>query len=181
MVREPHHERNQNGESILFGGAADLAGSEYLRQFHGLVAGSPRIDLALEARVQRLLVEAAADGLLRSAHDCSHGGLAVTLAEACLAEGVGFSSEGLGLSGRRDAALFGEAASRVVVSAAQERAAELEVLLAGEGVPYARLGRTGGERLRLASAIDVPLAELRRAYEGGLEAALREGDGGGLT
>ena len=174
-LREPQDERNQGDEQGLLGEAIDLAGSEYLRQFHDLVAGSPRIDLALEARVQRALVEAAAAGLLRSAHDCSHGGLAVTLAEACLAAGVGFRSEDVGLAGRRDAALFGEAASRVVVSAAQGRAPALEELLGRIGVPYLRLGWTGGAWLRLASAIDVPLAELRAAYEGGLEAALDPG------
>jgi len=81
----------------------------------------------------------------------------------------------VGLPGRRDAALFGEAASRVVVSAAEGRAPALEELLGRIGVPYARLGWTGGARLRLANEIDVPLAELRAAYEGGLEAALDPG------
>jgi phosphoribosylformylglycinamidine synthase len=160
------------GASALEGDAPDLAGSEYLRCFHGLVAGSVRIDLALEARVQRGLLEAAARGLLRSAHDCSQGGLAVTLAECCLAEGVGFDAEGVSLTGRRDAALFGERESRVVVSVSERDAATLEEVLRGEGVPFLRLGRTGGERLRFAGAIDVPLTELRSAFEGGLEAAL---------
>ena len=162
------------GADSLTGEAIDLAGSEYLRQLHGLVAGAPRLDLALEARLQRALVEAAAAGLLRSGHDCSHGGLAATLAEACLAEGFGFSADELEITGRRDAALFGERASRVVVSVAEARAAALESLLAGIGVPYMRLGLTGGDRLRLGSEIDAALGELRRAYEGGLEAALRE-------
>src|SRR3990172_5064202 len=155
------------GADSLTGEAIDLAGSEYLRQLHGLVAGSPRLDLALEARLQRALVEAAAAGLLRSAHDCSHGGLAATLAEACLAEGFGFSADELEITGRRDAALFGERASRVVVSVAEARAAALELLLAGIGVPYMRLGLTGGDRLRLGSEIDAALGELRRGGEGG--------------
>ena len=160
------------GEDVLAGDAGELAGSEYLRQFHGLVAGSVRIDLALEARVQRVLVEAAGDRLLRSAHDCSHGGLAVTLAEACLANGVGFRSDGIGLRGRCDAALFGETASRVVVSAGEEAVAALEALLHHEEVPFVRVGLTGGDRLILATNIDLPLADLRYAYESGLETAL---------
>jgi phosphoribosylformylglycinamidine synthase len=162
----------REGEDYLTGEAGHLAGSEYLRQFHGLVAGSPRIDLALEARVQRVLVEAANERLLRSAHDCSHGGLAVTLAEACLQRGVGFTSEGLRLRGRRDAALFGEQASRVVVSVAEGKVAALEALLGRIEVPFVRIGRTGGDRLALSGAIDVALEDARAEYEGGLATAL---------
>ena len=167
-------EADAGAEEALVGRPEELAGSEYLRQFHGLIAGSPRIDLALEARVQRLLSDAADQRLLRSAHDCSHGGLAVALAEACFDRGVGFSSEGVQVRGRRDAALFGEAASRVIVSVAATRVAELEALLAGQEVPYARLGLTGGNRLRFAGQLDEALETLSRAYEGGLAAALRE-------
>jgi phosphoribosylformylglycinamidine synthase II len=161
------------GES-LEGPAVDLAGSEYLRQFHDLVAGSVRIDLALEARVQQLLVEAAGEELLHSAHDCSHGGLAVTLVESCLAGAMGFESQNVAIDGRRDAALFGEAASRVVVSVEPARVSDLQALCERIGVPYLRLGITGGDRLRLADSIDLALDDLRAAYEGGLETALRE-------
>jgi phosphoribosylformylglycinamidine synthase len=143
-----------------------------LRQFHGLVAGSVRIELALEARVQHILIEGAAESMLRSAHDCSHGGLAVTLAEAALQNGVGFATENLQLDGRRDAALFGEAASRVVVSLQRDHVGAFEAMLDRDEVPFVRLGETGGDRLRIAGAIDVSLADLRVAYEGGLEAAL---------
>jgi phosphoribosylformylglycinamidine synthase len=132
-----------------------------------------RIDLALEAHVQRSLVEGAAEGILRSAHDCSHGGLIVTLAEACLQNRVGFRSERVGVRGRRDAALFGEKASRVVVSVEQTRVADLEALLARNEVPFLRLGTTGGERLRFATNIDAALSDLEAAYEGGLAEALR--------
>jgi phosphoribosylformylglycinamidine synthase len=163
----------RDGEDVLVGEAIDLAGSEYLRQAHGLVAGSVRIDLALEAHVQRSLVEGAAEGILRSAHDCSHGGLMVTLAEACLQNRVGFRSERVGVRGRRDAALFGEKPSRVVVSVEQTRVADLEALLARNEVPFLRLGTTGGERLRFATNIDAALSDLEAAYEGGLAEALR--------
>jgi phosphoribosylformylglycinamidine synthase len=162
----------EGGRELLPGDPIQLAGSEYLRQFHGKVAGSVRIDLACEARVQRWLVDAAADGLLRSAHDCSHGGLAVALAEACLLGTTGFASENLEIDARRDAALFGETASRVVVSVSPDHAGEVEALLERNEVPYSRLGVTGGDRLRIAGAIDAALTELRAAYESGLEQAL---------
>jgi phosphoribosylformylglycinamidine synthase len=163
-------------DDVITGAPHELAGSEYLRQFHGLVAGAPRIDLALEARVQRVLVEAAAEGLLRSAHDCSHGGLAVTLAEACLANGIGFATDRVRFRGRRDAALFGEAPSRVVVSVDESNVGAFQSLLARIEVPAVRLGLTGGDRLHIVTNIDASLDQLRIAYETGLEEALREPD-----
>ncbi|HLF76250.1 MAG TPA: phosphoribosylformylglycinamidine synthase subunit PurL [Dehalococcoidia bacterium] len=163
----------QGDSDLIVGDPIELAGSEYLRQVHDLVAGSPRIDLALEARVQRVLVEAADERLLHSAHDCSHGGLAVTLAEACIRRGIGFATEGIELGGRLDAALFGETPSRVVVSVAPERVADLEALCQRIEVPFVRLGRTGGDRLRISINLDLPLAEIEAAYEGALEAALK--------
>ncbi|HXH23531.1 MAG TPA: phosphoribosylformylglycinamidine synthase subunit PurL [Dehalococcoidia bacterium] len=158
----------------LTGTAHDLAGSEYLNEVHGLVAGQPGIDLRLEARLQEALVRAAERGLLRSAHDCSHGGLAVTIAECCIGRGIGFSVAQLPIEGRLDAALFGEAQSRVVVSARPEEAPSLEALLRSLDVPFAPIGRTGGESLRIASWIDVAVAELEAAYERGLPDALRD-------
>jgi phosphoribosylformylglycinamidine synthase len=78
----------------------------------------------------------------------------------------------MSIKGRTDAALFGEAASRIVISVAPGRAGELETMLHENETPFARLGFTGSDRLRLADAIDVALQDLRGAYEGGLEAAL---------
>ena len=86
---------------------------------HGLVAGRPYIHLEVELAVQRSCRRAIRSGLLKSAHDCSDGGLAVALAECCIAGAVGFRGSG-GISGRWDAALFGERQSRIVVSLAPE-------------------------------------------------------------
>jgi phosphoribosylformylglycinamidine synthase len=119
-------------------------------------------------------VEAATAGLLRSAHDCSHGGLAVTLTEACLQNHIGFSTEGVSLRGRRDAVLFGETPSRAVVATGEGSVADLEAMLHREGVPYTRIGRTGGQRLVLATHVDAALDDLGRAYESGLGLALEE-------
>ena len=75
------------GDSIvLLGNPTDeLGGSEYLARVHGIVAGAPpRCDLAAERKLIDALLEAIQSGLVRSAHDCSDGGLAVALAECCL-------------------------------------------------------------------------------------------------
>ena len=159
------------GVASLRGDANDLAGSEYLKLFHdGLVAGRPRIDLDLEVRVQRLVLAAARAGLLSSAHDCSRGGLAVALAESCIAGDAGVDASAVAIEGRLDAALFGEAPSRIVVSTAD--AAAIERLAREHDVPFARLGRVAGVRLRIGAQADVPVADLRAEYEGGLPRAL---------
>ncbi len=159
------------GIDALRGDATELAGSEYLKLAHdGLVAGQPKIDLDLEVQVQRLCLEAARQGLLKSAHDCSRGGLAVALAKCCIAGDVGLDARGCAIDGRLDAALFDEAPSRIVVSTADRSA--LESLASDQGVPVVRLGRVGGHRLVVADAIDVPVGELSAAYEGGLSSAL---------
>jgi phosphoribosylformylglycinamidine synthase len=163
-------------ELYLLGAAPDgdpstLAGSEYLRETHGMVAGRPTIDLDLETRLQGAALAAAGEGIVTAAHDCSEGGLAVTLAEMCIASGKGVDAD-LGPTVRLDAALFGEAQSRIVLAvrpAAGERLAEIA---AAQDVPLTRLGAVGGDRLRLAPHLDLPLAELREAHEGELERAL---------
>jgi phosphoribosylformylglycinamidine synthase II len=145
--------------------AATLAGSEYLCRRHDTVAGRPQIDLDLEACVQRLVLTAHERELLTAAHDCADGGLAVALAECCIAGGVGLASADASLGSRLDAALFGEAQSRFVV--ATEDAAALLALATEAGVPATVLGVAQGDRLRLGP-LDAQLDDLREAYEGGL-------------
>ncbi|MGZ3602683.1 MAG: phosphoribosylformylglycinamidine synthase subunit PurL, partial [Ktedonobacterales bacterium] len=74
---------------------ATLGGSTYLKALHDTVAGRPtQLDLERERAVQRLTLDAIAAGLIRSAHDCSDGGLAVALAECCIWSGLGFRFDG---------------------------------------------------------------------------------------
>jgi phosphoribosylformylglycinamidine synthase len=161
---------------VLFGDPTpDLAGSEYLSVVHGRVAGHPRIDLGAEAAVQRLVRDAIGRGLLRSAHDLSSGGLAITLAESAFRGGIGVSCtlDGLGSASaaRPDAMLFGEAQSRVLVSVDPEDLEEVARLADRAGVPCARLGVVGGDRL-VIGPLDVDLAHAQAAWEHGLGAAL---------
>jgi phosphoribosylformylglycinamidine synthase len=156
----------------LAGDAETLAGSEYLKEMHDLVAGRPRIDLDFDERLQRAALAAMDEGLVAAAHDCAEGGLAVTLAEMCLAADVGLDAAGLELGGRADAALFGEAPSRIVVAAPASARPRLAEIAAAHDVPIAHIGRLGGQRFAVGRHIDLPLAELARAYGGGLERAL---------
>ncbi|MBT5775206.1 MAG: phosphoribosylformylglycinamidine synthase II, partial [Dehalococcoidia bacterium] len=167
------------GDTLLLVGAAPaqgvetLAGSEYLTTKLGRLAGLPMIDLDHEARVQELVLDAHEAGLLTAAHDCADGGLAITLAEMCLAADSGIDASAIDLAPRLDASLFGEAQSRFVVAVAGDAAAsELETRAAAVGVPVTRLGGIGGARMRLGPT-DLSLDDLRAAYDGGLDRALR--------
>jgi phosphoribosylformylglycinamidine synthase len=149
--------------------AATLAGSEYLEAEHGLVAGLPVVDLEAERRLQRLVLDLNAEGLLLSAHDCAEGGLAVTVAESAILGDIGF--EGAPNLGQRlDAALFGEAQGRIVVSIVPDEfrpgggVARLRDRARELGVPVTRLGRTGGTTFRLGP-IETTVAGLRAAWE----------------
>jgi len=156
----------------LAGDASALAGSEYLKEMHGLVAGRPHIDLDLEVRVQRAALAAIGEGLATACHDCAEGGLAVALAEMGIAGGLGLDASGLEMGGRLDAALFGEGQSRIVVAVAAGAGRRLEEVAAEHEVPLAYIGRVAGQRLILGRHIDLPLRELADAYEGGLERGL---------
>ena len=173
--------KNPGSVVVLLGeGGAALGGSEYLKVVHGLVRGRPpSLDLGRERALQRLLIEAATEGLLESAHDCAEGGLAVTLAECC------FDSDGIGVAvdvpaqtidGRPDlslvATLFGESASRVIVSVAEQQADTVMTRAARAGVPATILGRTGGARVHVSvdgtAVIDMPVAVAEQIWTTGL-------------
>ncbi|MEQ9369322.1 MAG: phosphoribosylformylglycinamidine synthase subunit PurL [Coleofasciculus chthonoplastes F3-SA18-01] len=126
-----------------------LGGSEYLAAIHGVVAGKPPIvDFELERRVQAACREGIRRSFLHSAHDCAEGGLAVALAECCISGGLGAEIEfGLteaSLERRWDEILFGESASRILVSVKPEAQGDWEAYLReslGESVQgWQRLG-----------------------------------------
>lgn len=146
-----------------------LGGSEYLELVHGLMRGDLWLDLFLEKRVQKCCLKAIKAGVIKSAHDCADGGLAVAIAESCLIGKVGFSGDSLSLMGRLDSTLFGELPSRIVVSVAPESVDKLMEIVAQQNVRIKKLGTVGGERFRLKGLIDLPLTELEEAWRGGLE------------
>lgn len=143
----------------------ELGASEFAEAVLGVVRGRPpALDLERERALHRLIAEAARRGVLRSAHDCSDGGLAIALAESAIAGGTGAAAT---LPGDLPwyVALFSESASRAVVSVSPERATELEDLCAAHGVPCARIGETGGPRLVFDGAFEIPLTEAAAIYE----------------
>jgi phosphoribosylformylglycinamidine synthase subunit PurL len=160
---------------ILLGdGYGELGGSEYLKTICGLIRGvPPALDLAREAALQRLLVEVAQAGLVSSSHDCAEGGLAVTLAECCFDSGLGVDvnvpAVTEGAPGLGDVqTLFGESASRAVVSAATAHAQEVLGRASRAGVPARIVGRVGGERVRISIdgrlVVELPVADAESVW-----------------
>jgi phosphoribosylformylglycinamidine synthase II len=159
----------------------ELGGSEYLKVAHGLVRGvPPALDLEAERALQELLVTVANERLIQSAHDCADGGLAVALAECCFDTdeiGANIAVEAYEVSAdaavNRIATLFGESATRVVLSAVEGQASRILERAAAAGVPARVVGLTGGNLLRIAvdgkMAVDLPIGEAERAWRNALE------------
>jgi phosphoribosylformylglycinamidine synthase len=183
------------GDAVVLLGETgeDLGGTEYLRAVHHREQGTPpMLNLDREAAVQALALKAIEQGLVRSAHDCAEGGLAVALAECCLSAPTGPLGAEVTLDARglrRDSLLFGESQSRIILSV---KSSDLEVLkgLADQAeVPLSVLGYVGGRNLTLAIRdergrahvwIERPCRDLDIIWRGALRSALaspREAEG----
>jgi phosphoribosylformylglycinamidine synthase subunit PurL len=142
--------------------AAEFGGSLWAHVTRRHLGGRPpAVDLAAERDLAGLLADAAGRGLLAAAHDLSDGGLAIALAECCLAGG-----EGASVTAARDAfsSLFSESAARAVVAVRPGSEAEFAALCDERGVPATGLGTTGGATLEVAGWFSIPLDELAAAY-----------------
>ncbi|MDO8643619.1 MAG: phosphoribosylformylglycinamidine synthase subunit PurL, partial [bacterium] len=148
-----------------------LAGSEYLKVIHGKVLGEPApVALNLEKKVQTVVLSGIEKGWVRSAHDCSEGGLAVTLAESCISGPKLLGAEiSLKAKIRGDALLFGEAPSRIVVSVSEKNLKKLTDLIQQIKCPFLVLGKVGGKRLTINDQIGIDLTPLEKIWKEGFE------------
>jgi phosphoribosylformylglycinamidine synthase len=155
----------------------ELGGSEYLRVIHKLARGDvPTLDLRLERAVQDTCFAAIQAGLVSSAHDCSEGGLVVTLAECCISD----QERQIGAevwfprvrSIRTDALLFGESQSRILISCHPKDLGRVETIARKRRIPFQVLGKVGGGRLVFTleeeKLINIPIHTLAETWEDGL-------------
>ncbi|NIP56706.1 MAG: phosphoribosylformylglycinamidine synthase subunit PurL [Gemmatimonadetes bacterium] len=186
----PHHFREEGDAIVLLGECRnELGGSELLYRLRGEVAGAPpSVDLLGERRLQHAVLAMNQQGLLRSAHDCSEGGLACALAEAAVGDGedprgveveVGGSVPLMGL-------LFGESQGRVVVSCAGDTVDEVRELAKRHGVPCRRIGTVGGvdDAFRIRAdrgGVDVDLQTVLRVYFDAIPDLMDRGYGSGAA
>jgi phosphoribosylformylglycinamidine synthase II len=165
---------------ILLGDAIDaddplqgLGGSAYLQLIRGEKTGlPPRVDLVKEKNLHDTLRNLIRAGLVKSAHDCSEGGLAVALAESCISNhrargtdtlfGANIDLTSIN-SSRIDALLFGETQSRIVISVAPSNGDKVIAQAKTSGVPAVQIGEVAGSRLSIKTkmmSIDAPVEEL---------------------
>ena len=162
----------------------DLSVSEYAQSVLGfstdelIESGAvPALDLDLEQRVQETCLKFADAFLLKSAHDCSDGGLAVAIAESCFSSlnrqalGATINLENQDLSS--EALLFGESPSRIVVSFAAENLEKIQTIAEQTNCPFSLIGKVGGEHFKInindAEVISAPIAELENDWATALE------------
>jgi phosphoribosylformylglycinamidine (FGAM) synthase-like enzyme len=158
--------------------AEALGASQYVETVFGLKVGRPpALDLDAERRVQEACREAIRSGLVDVAHDCSEGGLAVAIAEMCIAGDIGaqVSLDALAPVGdavRTDALLFGEHASRILVALPRHAWGALNEIAAEKGVALTALGSTGGSTLTITQneqpILETEVVAARQAWESAL-------------
>jgi phosphoribosylformylglycinamidine synthase len=176
----------QSGDAIILVAplqgteAAHLGGSRFLKVCHGLKQGPvPRLVLVSEILVQNAVRDLIRAGMVRSAHDCSEGGLAVALAECCFNPKGSLGAEVSALRTAEAAtALFNEAQSRIILSVAPEHAEEAAKKLGAGGVSASRIGTVGGDALRIRideTTLEWPIRELHDDWWNAIARAV-EGD-----
>jgi phosphoribosylformylglycinamidine synthase len=156
---------------------AEFGSSEYAKEILGEVWGfPPSLELEKEAALQKAIVEIIDQRLIDSAKDCSEGGLAVTLAECGFAHGIGVQVNLTSYGLVPEFVLFGEDASRILISCDPQNVRRIQELAVKYGLLAEAIGETAGEKLeiRVAGVIAAKagVSELRKAWAGALEGAL---------
>jgi phosphoribosylformylglycinamidine synthase subunit PurL len=170
----------ENGGLKAAATKTDFASSEYAQTIHGIVAGlPPAIDLAAEKRLIDCLVALAAERAVRSAHDVSNGGLAVTVAEACFGRDGLSTQIAINATSPEDfaeAALFGERGARAVVSVAAASLARVNEIAAQYQVRAQRIGTVTRGEFRIqyqgAAVIQGSVESFRRVWSESLPKAI---------
>ena len=163
-----------DGDLIAVAGTTrgELGGSQFLKTLHEVTSGPiPRLDLKAEAALQNTVRELVRRSAVVSAHDCSDGGLAVALAESCIMDKQLQKGAKVKLSMGSvppHAYLFGEDASRIVVSFKQSERAEVEGAFKDAGVPFEVIGMVGGEALVIENLVKAKLSTMDKAYRSGV-------------
>ena len=157
---------------------SEFGSSEYAKEVLGELWGfPPALEIEREAALQKALLEMIQSGLVDSAHDCSDGGIAVTLVESALRKSVGAKIDLTSDALPPEFILFGEDASRVVISCDSANLDRIKQVAAKYGIWAGVIGETTAENVEIfvdgRTVVSARISELREVYENALEAALR--------
>ncbi|HLG34482.1 MAG TPA: phosphoribosylformylglycinamidine synthase subunit PurL, partial [Bacteroidia bacterium] len=152
----------------------DIACSEYLYSVHGVKnSPAPAFNLDEEVAVQQSVLKLIREGLIKSAHDVSDGGLFIALAEAGMHRALGFdisSDESI----RKDAFLFGEAQSRVVVTVSPDKEDAFLSALDDANIEFSTLGEVATAEIRIDGESFGTIAEVKHIYENAIGVKMAE-------
>jgi phosphoribosylformylglycinamidine synthase II len=147
---------------------AEIGGSEFLKEYYGLVTGDcPSIDLELERKTQRAVLQAIRNGWIKSAHDLADGGLAVALAECCIMneeDSIGATIQLAQNNLMPEYLLFSESQSRFILSINPQFKKEIENHFLEISLEVALVGKVGSNALKINNWIELPLETLRHVY-----------------
>ncbi|QUH24847.1 phosphoribosylformylglycinamidine synthase subunit PurL [Serpentinicella alkaliphila] len=159
---------------VLLGETKDeIGGSEYLSRIHGLEKGKvPFLNLALEKKIQKVLLSSIEKGFIKSAHDLSEGGLAVALAESAINSGLG-TKIAINSNLRNDVELYSESQSRFLVTLEDSSLELLKKALESENIPYSILGKVEGTELQIDinnnSVVKLPINQMEEVWRGAIQ------------
>lgn len=147
----------------------DLGSSEYLRTVHGIkYSPAPEFDLDSEFYLQQNLLKVIKSGLIRSAHDVSEGGLFVTLMESAMVNKCGFEID-TDTNFRKDAYLFGESQSRIVISVSTDKEDGLVNFLNAGNVSFSKIGQVTDGQILIDNEDFGNISDWKNVYENTLE------------
>ena len=149
----------------------ELSGSRWARSKGHRGGGLPALDLGLHLEVAQVVRQLVGAGLATGAHDVAEGGLGAALAEMVAASGVGATVARVA----DHVELFSESPSRVVLCVAADDLPAVERVCESAGVPVARIGVAGGDRLRVKDLVDLAVDEVVGGWRGRLPEALGHG------
>jgi phosphoribosylformylglycinamidine synthase len=157
---------------------SEFGSSEYAKEILGTIWGyPPELDLEREAALQKAVIELIQLGLVESVHDCSDGGVAVALSEKAFPQGVGARVNLIAGELPAEFVLFGEDASRILLSCDAGNVGGIQEVAGKLGVVAEVIGETGSDRVEIsldgAVVVSAAVSELNSGYEGALESALR--------
>lgn len=167
--------KNESDRIYLLGTSKDdLGSSEYLRVIHNIQhSPAPSFDLEEEVTLQKTVSQLIKKGMIASAHDVSDGGLFTNLMESSIASGLGFNIK-VDDSVRKDAFLFGESQSRVVVTVNKASFGAFEDFIKGSETHFLPIGNVSGENATIGGENYGKIADWRYIYENTLHEHLEK-------
>ncbi len=160
------------GSHTPWADAETLAGSEAMSVLHNTTAGNPTLDLELETKVQTLTRSLITQGIAKSAHDISQGGLAVAIAESAIQGNIGATIQHETPNADWLPNLFGEPQSRIIVTCDHSDTETILQTAQQANTPATQIGTVGGDQIRINNLINLPFQSVADTWLSAFEQAI---------